>query len=365
MTINAGHRQIKLAVRSISKSYGTVQALADVSLEVAEGEFLTLLGPSGSGKTTLLMIVAGLHQQTSGEIWIDGRPASNLPPRAREIGVVFQNYALFPHLTVFENIAFPLQMRRCQRSEIEQRVADVLSVVELSHAAGRLPRELSGGQQQRVALARATVYRPPLVLMDEPLGALDRRLREQMQLEIRRLHKALKTTVLYVTHDQEEAMSMSDRVCLMHAGRIEQLGPPEALYFRPETAFAANFLGESNVLQGSIRSMNSHRMELMLPSGELVSIAHSEKVKPGQINVQFLLRPESIRLLSAGESAPNTIEGEVTEVVFGGNSYKVFVALRSGGTVVLRVAAGRSSPSHEIGTNVALTWLATDAVVLT
>ena len=214
---------IKLSIRGASKSYGAVTALAEASLELAEGELLTLLGPSGSGKTTLLMMVAGLVPPSSGEIWIDGKLATYTPPDKRDIGIVFQNYALFPHLTVFENIAFPLRMRRMRTADIAAAVARALDIVQLPQVAGRLPRELSGGQQQRIALARCMVYSPSIILMDEPLGALDRQLRDQMPLEIKSLHRRLGITVLYVTHDQDEAMAMSDRICLLNHGRIEQI----------------------------------------------------------------------------------------------------------------------------------------------
>src|SRR5665213_2550370 len=245
-------RRVKLSVRDLSKTYGEVMALAGASLDLAEGEFLTLLGPSGSGKTTLLMIVAGLVPPTGGEVWIDGKLATYAPPDKRDIGVVFQNYALFPHLTIRENIAFPLQMRRMPAARIASEVDRVLDIVQLPHVAERLPRELSGGQQQRIALARCMVYGPSIILMDEPLGALDRKLRDQMQLEIKGLHSRLGITVLYVTHDQEEALAMSDRICLMNNGRIEQIGTPQDLYFRPRTIFVADFLGESNILDATV-----------------------------------------------------------------------------------------------------------------
>src|SRR4051794_7365585 len=242
----------KLSIRGATKTSGAVTALAEATLDLAEGEFLTLLGPSGSGKTTLLMMVAGLVQPSGGEIWIDGRLATYAPPNKRDIGIVFQNYALFPHLTVYENIASPLRMRRQNEKTIAAEVRRVLDIVQLPQVADRLPRELSGGQQQRIALARCMIYRPSIILMDEPLGALDRQLRDRMQLEIKQLHKRLGITVLYVTHDQEEALAMSDRICLMRQGRVEQIGSPEELYFRPRTEFAADFLGESNIIPGII-----------------------------------------------------------------------------------------------------------------
>ena len=224
-----------LRIHALCKRYGDFVALAPTSLDVAKGEFLTLLGPSGSGKTTLLSLIAGLAHPDEGRILIDGTDVTHSPAYARDIGVVFQNYALFPHMTIEENIAFPLKMRKVSDAEARRRTAEALEMVHLPHVAKRYPRELSGGQQQRIALARCIVYRPSIILMDEPLGALDKKLRDQMQLEIKRIHRELGTTIVYVTHDQEEAMTMSDRICLMNAGAIEQLGTPQDLYFRPRS----------------------------------------------------------------------------------------------------------------------------------
>src|SRR5580704_3961229 len=226
-----------LELRGLRKTYGTQVAVDALSLALAPGEFLCLLGPSGSGKTTTLGMIAGLIEPTRGEIMLQARPIANLPPYRRNIGVVFQSYALFPHLTVAANIAFPLEMRGLKRAEIRQRVAKVLSLVDLAGYETRLPAQLSGGQQQRVALARAIVFEPPLLLMDEPLGALDKKLREQMQLEIKQLHRKLAMSIIYVTHDQEEALTMSDRIAVLNNGRIQQIGTPSDLYEHPQTRF--------------------------------------------------------------------------------------------------------------------------------
>ena len=257
--------QPKLRTRDLRKTYGPIVALAGANIDLEEGEFLTLLGPSGSGKTTMLMLIAGLAQPDSGEVWIDGRLATYAPPHKRDIGMVFQNYALFPHLTVAENIAFPLRMRGQSETDIRREVARVLDLVQLPEIGGRLPRALSGGQQQRIALARCIVYRPSIVLMDEPLGALDKKLRDQMKLEIKRLHTELGITVLYVTHDQEEAMIMSDRICLMNNSRIEQIGSPAELYFSPRSVFAADFIGESNLLDGQVATVDGSEVTLIAP----------------------------------------------------------------------------------------------------
>jgi putative spermidine/putrescine transport system ATP-binding protein len=270
----------KLQIRGVRKTYGPVVALDETDLDLAEGEFLTLLGPSGSGKTTLLMTVAGLTEPDRGEIWIDGKLATYLPVHRRDIGMVFQNYALFPHLTVFENIAFPLRMRRAPEADVKRDVAAALDTVRLGGMAGRFPRELSGGQQQRVALARCFVYRPSIILMDEPLGALDKKLRDEMQLEIKQLHSAIGITVLYVTHDQEEALAMSDRICLMNRGGIEQVGTADDLYFRPQSLFAAQFLGDSNVLPVTVAEAGS-RLVLAGPQERRFSAPSEPSATPG------------------------------------------------------------------------------------
>ena len=246
-----------LELHDVSKGYGPHIAVADLSLQLAKGEFLSLLGPSGSGKTTTLMMIAGLRQPTTGEILLEQRPITPLPPYKRNIGVVFQNYALFPHMTVARNIGFPLTMRGVGRDEIATRVRGVLRLVGLPDYGGRYPRQLSGGQQQRVALARAMVFEPPLLLMDEPLGALDKKLREQMQLEIKRLHDELGMSIIYVTHDQEEALVMSHRIAVLDRGRLQQIGTPTQLYERPATRFVAEFIGEFEYLLRGCRG--NHR----------------------------------------------------------------------------------------------------------
>jgi putative spermidine/putrescine transport system ATP-binding protein len=319
----------KLEIRSLRKAYGPVVAVARADLDMREGEFLTLLGPSGSGKTTLLMMVAGLIQPDSGEVWIDGRLATYVPSFKRDIGMVFQNYALFPHLTVFENIAFPLRMRRVPEATIAREVRRVLEVVRLPDIGQRLPRSLSGGQQQRVALARCVVYRPSIVLMDEPLGALDKKLRDQMQLEIKHLHTELGITVLYVTHDQEEAMIMSDRICLMNEGRIEQIGAPSELYFQPRTVFAADFLGESNILEATVAGTDGEVVLLHRVPGATFRAPAPSSARPGA-RVKLMVRPERLVLLGPGEDAPNVLDGVLREVILVGGVTKYYVTLADG-----------------------------------
>ena len=256
---------------AVQKSYdGESLVIKDLNLDVQRGEFLTLLGPSGSGKTTCLMMLAGFEPATHGEIYLDGRPINAVPPHRRGIGMVFQNYALFPHMTVNENLAFPLQVRRINKNEIESRIKRALDMVRLSGFGARRPGQLSGGQQQRVAVARALVFDPKLVLMDEPLGALDKQLREQMQYEIKHIHDNLEVTVVYVTHDQSEALTMSNRICVFNEGVIEQLASPTDLYERPNNAFVAQFIGENNTLPGQVTSVNGNHCQVQTDGGASV-----------------------------------------------------------------------------------------------
>jgi putative spermidine/putrescine transport system ATP-binding protein len=352
---------VKLSIREATKTYGAVTALAGATLELAEGEFLTLLGPSGSGKTTLLMMVAGLVPPTSGEIWIDGRLATYAPPNKRDIGIVFQSYALFPHLTVRENIAFPLRMRRLPEAEIAREVARVLDIVQLPQMADRLPRALSGGQQQRIALARCMVYRPSIILMDEPLGALDRKLRDQMQLEIKDLHRRLGITVLYVTHDQEEAMAMSDRICLMNNGRIEQIGTPQALYFKPRSVFAAEFLGESNILDATVAETGATTV-LRGPDGLTLRAPGADAGVAVGHAVKLVVRPESLRLLAPDETADNIAAGQIKEQVFVGGVSRAFVALPGGVVLSLKQLTAATPPPS--GSAVRVGWSAAHTLML-
>jgi putative spermidine/putrescine transport system ATP-binding protein len=354
---------VKLRVEELTKTYGPVTALADANLEMREGEFLTLLGPSGSGKTTLLMMVAGLTQPTSGQVWIDGALATYMPAYRRDIGMVFQNYALFPHLTVRENIAFPLRMRHMPGAEIEREVRRALDIVQLPDVIDRLPRELSGGQQQRIALARCMVYRPSIILMDEPLGALDKKLRDHMQLEIKRLHTRLGITVLYVTHDQEEAMAMSDRICLMNSARIEQVGTPDELYFAPRSVFAADFLGESNILEGSVAEAGA-TVVIRGPAGStLNAAARGATVRAGE-RVRVMVRPESLRVLGEGETAANELAGTLRDIVFVGGIIRLYVALADGTAVVAKRLTPGRLPDYGVGSPVRLGWRPEDSVLL-
>jgi putative spermidine/putrescine transport system ATP-binding protein len=358
----AVHQDYKLRIQAVRKSYGPVVALEDTSLEMREGEFLTLLGPSGSGKSTLLMAIAGLNNPDGGEIWIDGKLATFLPPFQRDIGMVFQNYALFPHMTIFENIAFPLRMRGTDAATIRSKVSDVLDKVQLSHVAGRTPRELSGGQQQRIALARCFVYQPSIILMDEPLGALDKKLRDTLQLEIKQLHEDLGITVLYVTHDQEEAMVMSDRICLMNNARIEQIGTPDELYHRPKTVFAADFLGESNFLDVIFTESRGDYTVATTKSGVVLSGRCSTVATPGS-SARMMVRPESIRVLSDAETAENIVQGQVTDVIVAGGVTKSFVETADAKSLKVTQLTGAADGLRK-GQTVRLAWAADKAVLL-
>ena len=316
--------------RGVSKTYdGSTRVVADLELQIERGEFLTLLGPSGSGKTTTLMMLAGFEEPSAGTIEIAGRTVRNLPPHRRDIGVVFQNYALFPHMTVAGNLAFPLEVRGVSRAETEDRVKSALDLVRLPGFADRRPAQLSGGQQQRVALARALIFRPELVLMDEPLGALDKQLREELQAEIRHLHRQLGVTVVYVTHDQSEALTMSDRIAVFEGGRVRQIGTPEALYEAPADAFVAGFIGENN------------RMEGVMEAGGAVRLRDGTAVRtlaqvPVGTSVLLSLRPERVVFGGAGENAARV---RVKEVVYLGDHSRVRVAF-GGGELVAKAARG-------------------------
>ncbi|MDW6024733.1 ABC transporter ATP-binding protein [Mesorhizobium sp. BAC0120] len=320
---------VLLSVRNIVKRYGSAVAVNDICLDIREGELLTMLGPSGSGKTTLLMMLAGFVAPTEGEMLFEGANVAPLPPEKRNFGMVFQGYALFPHLSVFDNVAFPLRVRRQPKHVVREKVLSALKLVHMEPFAGRMPKALSGGQQQRVALARAIVFDPKVLLLDEPLGALDRQLRASLQDELKALHRRLGTTFVCVTHDQEEAMSMSDRVVVMREGRIVQIGEPAAIYSRPQTRFVANFLGESNVLGAPVVASDGGRSVIELAGGRFpVGGATTE---PGEACLS--VRPEHISIeydppdREAGEIA---LEGHVRDVTFVGADYRVHLDTEAG-----------------------------------
>ncbi|MBB6221849.1 ABC transporter ATP-binding protein [Rhizobium leguminosarum] len=313
----------RIRFERISKSFGLHQVVKDLSLDIERGEFVSLLGPSGSGKTTLLMMLAGFENPTAGGIFLDGRRIDHLPPHRREMGVVFQNYALFPHMSIADNIAFPLRMRGVGRSEIEERVKRALEMVQLSAMSGRKPAQLSGGQQQRVALARSLVFEPAVVLMDEPLGALDKQLRQQMQLDIRALHKRLELTVVFVTHDQSEALTMSDRIAVFNRGNIEQIGTPRDIYDRPQTRAVAEFIGETNLIEGTVKATGTTGTSVEIADGRHVIVPGSNSLSVGS-RVHISVRPERISL-AAGSigAAANALPAKILDSVYQGDHLRV------------------------------------------
>jgi putative spermidine/putrescine transport system ATP-binding protein len=341
----------------VEKSYdGHALAVRGLTLDVGQGEFLTLLGPSGSGKTTTLNMLAGFERPTRGEILLSGRPVDRLPPYERNIGMVFQNYALFPHMTVGENVAFPLDVRRMPSSEITARVKRALAMVRLEAFAERRPAQLSGGQQQRVALARALVFEPSLVLMDEPLGALDKKLREQMQIEIKLLHERLGLTVVYVTHDQSEALTMSDRIAVFHDGEVVQQGTPDVLYSQPRNAFVAGFIGENNLLSGTVRAIANGRACVALANGPEVMATAVGELGCGA-NVVVAVRPEAVRVSADPTDGDNACLALVTSRIYFGDHLRLLTEIGNGHGVTVKVPVNVDAV---VGTSILLCWNTAD-----
>jgi putative spermidine/putrescine transport system ATP-binding protein len=355
----------RIAIRGLSRRFGRFTAVDNVSLQIEPGEFVTLLGPSGSGKTTLLGAIAGFAAVDEGDIWVDGRSVRGVPPHKRGFGMVFQHYALFPHMTVAQNVGFPLRMAGLGRAESTRRIGETLELLHLGEYAGRLPAQLSGGQQQRVAIARAIVRRPPVVLMDEPLSALDRRLREAIQIEIRALHRTLGTTIVFVTHDQGEALALSDRIAVLDKGRIVQVGTPGALYRQPGNEFVARFVGESNVLDARVLRVEGGAAVLQVDQGQAFEARHAgAPLAPGQ-QVKVLVRPERIALVAAGTSnASGALTATVESTVFLGEISRIDAVLPGGGRLQVRGLDPRDGRLPAIGDTVHLAWQAGDAWVL-
>ncbi len=347
--------EVMVELRDVSKHFGSVIAVQETSVNIPKGEFLTLLGPSGSGKTTLLNVIAGMLSPTTGEVFIEGRNVTSVPAHKRGLGMVFQNYALMPHMTVYENIAFPLQIRKIGKKDIEQRVSDVLELVRLPDLANRKPRELSGGQQQRVSIARCIVYNPSLILMDEPLGALDKKLREQMQLEIKRIHVESGITVMYVTHDQEEALNMSDRVMLLNEGIVEQLGTPNELYTNPVSEFAADFIGQSTLLDAEIVEGGETSVIGLGSLGTCRVVIPDPRVGA---RGKLLLRPEALHIVPRGETPEghNALHGRVADSLVTGGTVKHFVTLENGGEVTVQELTNITMTSFSAAEKVQIVW---------
>jgi spermidine/putrescine ABC transporter ATP-binding subunit len=358
-------RGATVSLVNLEKRFDGVGAVSGISLEIGSGEFLTLLGPSGSGKTTTLMMIAGFETPTAGDIAIDRRSVIGTPPHRRNIGMVFQNYALFPHLTVAENIGFPLKQRGMDRAARARLVDDALALVRLPGYGARYPRQLSGGQQQRVALARAIVFQPRLLLMDEPLGALDKQLRESLQLEMRRLHGELGITFVYVTHDQEEALTMSDRIAVVNEGRIAQLGAPEALYDRPCDRFVAAFIGESNFLPGIVRGMADGTLVADCAGTTLRALAAGPHAVGSAVTLTT--RPERMRFADAGNGCAQTqnrLRATVAEAVFAGERCRYLLRRDDGTTLVLKQPSGTAVPRRGVGEVTEIAWPVADTVVV-
>ncbi|MEJ0072363.1 MAG: ABC transporter ATP-binding protein [Pseudomonadota bacterium] len=344
-----------LSLRRIVKSYdGRAQAVDDVSIDIARGEFVTFLGPSGSGKTTTLMMIAGFETPSSGAVELDGQDLTRSKPYHRNIGMVFQNYALFPHMTAARNIAFPLKMRRCPRAEMASRIERALELVDLKRFADKYPRELSGGQQQRVALARGLVFDPDLLLLDEPLGALDKNLREQMQVEIKRIHREIGITTIYVTHDQTEAMTMSDRVAVFRNGRIEQVAPPLEIYNQPASRFVGEFIGDSNFLEARVDPTRPGWIEIDGIGAARLSDAAARALPAGCL-IDLLVRPERMRLVGLDQAGGlNTFEMTVDTIVNYGDSV-LAIGRAAGHKLRLRIAGGAPAGLGE-GARVTVGW---------
>ncbi|AJY73800.1 ABC transporter ATP-binding protein [Paenibacillus beijingensis] len=352
-----------LAIKDVMKSYKKVKAVDNVNLEVKKGEFLTILGPSGSGKTTLLKLIAGFEEATEGSITLNRRNITNKKPYERNIGMLFQNYALFPHMTVVENIAYPLHIRNMEKKEIREKVKNMLDLVRLSEYGDRYPNKLSGGQQQRVALARAIVFNPPLLLLDEPLGALDKNLREMMQLEIKHIQEKVGITTISVTHDQEEALTMSDRVCVMNKGRIEQVSTPQGIYQRPDNKFVAEFIGEINLLGGEVVSTEHTKLIIQLFGDSTLSFYAEERADIKENKVYIALRPENLHLVHKASDYENTIQVTICEKIYVGNALKVKTKTSFGEELVVKLPT-HLSEELQIGRPICLGWNSADSTVI-
>jgi spermidine/putrescine ABC transporter ATP-binding subunit len=362
----AGQGEIEL--QEVTKRYGDERVVDAISATIRPGEFFSMLGPSGSGKTTTLLMIAGFAPVDEGRILLDGADISAVPPQKRGFGLVFQNYAVFPHLNVFENVAFPLRARKVPERELRERVESALALVRLERFADRYSRQLSGGQQQRVAIARAIVFHPSVVLMDEPLGALDKNLRYQMQVEIKDIQRRLGMTVVYVTHDQEEAMNMSDRIAIMNDGRLAQLGPPAEVYEHPQDIFTARFLGEANLVEGTLAQTTEKGARLRTAAGLELDGRLAEPARPG-VAASLFVRPERVEIRPAGAPAPaddghNRAQGRVVQASYLGNILRYAVEIAPGQQIGVDVQNASGTRPLAAGENVGLSWRAADSMLL-
>ncbi len=339
----------------VTKRYREIYAARNISLAIEKGEFFCLVGPSGSGKTTMLRLIAGFVRPTAGRVYINGRRIDDQPPYKRDVGIVFQNYALFPHMSVRDNVAFGLRVRNLDRVAIDQRIEEMLDLVQLRGFEDRRPDELSGGQQQRVALVRALVTRPRVLLLDEPLGALDKKLRTQMQVELKQIQREVGITTIFVTHDQEEALSLSDRVGVIDKGVLVQLGSPTEVYERPTNHFVANFIGQSNFFKGEITDLGDEGVVVTTPSGAVLRGSARSGLSLGQ-QVTLAVRPEKVRLTTGDVEAHNRLEGTVVHVTYLGNSTSYVIDSRDGGTVIALQQNLLAGGAYPAGTEVVVTW---------
>jgi ABC-type Fe3+/spermidine/putrescine transport system ATPase subunit len=348
----AQEQPASLSLHSISKHFGPIKAVDGIDLDIGQNEFFSLLGPSGSGKTTLLRIIAGLERPTAGRVRVAGHDVTQMPPYRRHIGMVFQNFLLFPHKTVAENIVFPLRMQRVEKRERDDRLQWVIKLLRLEGLAERYPNELSGGQQQRVSLARGLIARPALLLLDEPLANLDRELRAEMEVEIRRYQKELRIPFVYVTHNQEEALTMSDRIAVMRNGAFEQVGLRNDVYRKPATAFVASFVGQSNQISGTVEAVDGHLLTLAW-QGEMLRLPHRGGISAGD-RVRFLIKYEDIELSAAQEGEANVLSGLLRDIIFKGQTANYIVSLKDGSEII----ASASSRDQKVrtGETVAIRW---------
>ncbi|MCA1297472.1 ABC transporter ATP-binding protein [Stappia indica] len=356
-------RGASVRYENVQKSYdGETLVVKNLNLDIPPGEFLTMLGPSGSGKTTCLMMLAGFEPATHGEIFLNDRPINNVPPHKRGIGMVFQNYALFPHMSVAENLAFPLQVRGMGKAEQEEKVTRALEMVELGSFGSRRPAQLSGGQQQRVAVARALVFEPELVLMDEPLGALDKQLREQMQYEIKHIHENIGVSIVYVTHDQTEALTMSDRVAVFNDGIIQQLSEPDQLYENPQNSFVAQFIGENNKLSGTVVAVDGGTCDVKLDDGTMLK---AEAVNIGHVGSRttISLRPERVEF-DTNERMDNLIPGEIREMIYLGDHIRVRMKVAGNDEFIVKVRNRGEKRDLRAGQTVEIGWATGDCKAL-
>lgn len=363
LSIKKSRESSSILLERVKKVFDNhIVAVDDVSIIIQEGEFFSLLGPSGCGKTTTLRLIAGFEEPTEGTISIRGRNVTHVPPHKRDTGMVFQNYALFPHRTIFDNVAFGLRMRHFPKEEIRRKVNEALKLVEMEGLGDRRPSQLSGGQQQRIALARAIVIEPNVLLCDEPLGALDKKLRQQMQFELKKLQKKIGVTLVYVTHDQEEALTMFDRIAVMHQGHVVQIGPPLQIYNHPETKFVSNFIGDSNLFEGSVEKMEKNLVHVVT-ADQVRLVTRGDAIAPGD-RLTLAVRPEKTKLLMADEKADNSLTGSVESANFMGVSILYRIALPSGRLVFVIEPNDGSKPIFSPGQEARVGWERTDCLIL-